>query len=162
AFFALRGWGTRLAVVGAAFCVFLATWLLHAYQAFWITGNLPLSLYDDALWLVVGMLVAWNLQRDLRRARPPAGRQEVTLGSAFALSLRVMGMFVLVSIFWTCWNTPAVAEYGRARLPSGQPLIMGLAALLGTALAVAVLGTAAQLLLGRLRRQRLLPLSLSP
>src|SRR5262249_11884526 len=59
AFFTLRGWGTRLAVAAAALWVFLATWLLHAYQVFWMTGGLPLTLYDAGLWLVVGALVAW-------------------------------------------------------------------------------------------------------
>ena len=38
AFFALRGLGTRGAAVLATLSVFVVTWLLHSYQAFWLTG----------------------------------------------------------------------------------------------------------------------------
>ena len=72
AFFALRGLGTRMRLTAAALGVFLATWLLHAYQVFWITGGFPLTLSDAGLWLIVGVLVAVNLQRDLTRAARPA------------------------------------------------------------------------------------------
>jgi hypothetical protein len=41
AFFALRGLGTRAAVAVAALGVFVATWLLHYYQVFWMTGFPP-------------------------------------------------------------------------------------------------------------------------
>ena len=69
AYFALGGLGIRTAAAVAALGVFLATWVLHAYQVFWITGEVPLQLYDAGLWLVVGILVAGNLQLDLIRAR---------------------------------------------------------------------------------------------
>src|SRR5262249_55947831 len=135
--YALRGWGLRVAVAAAALGVFLMTWLLHVYQAFWITGSLPLSLDEASLWLGVGILVASNLRVDLVRAARPAcegmrdeGRgmrkdksRSLLLSSliphpsslipsrlrgAIAHSLRVAGMFVLVSLFWACWNTPGV------------------------------------------------------
>ena len=76
AFFALRGLGTGAALIAAAMGVFVATWVLHAYQVFWIAGSFPLSLPDAALWLTAGVLVAWNLRRDVNRARaapPPCG-----------------------------------------------------------------------------------------
>ena len=40
-FFALRSLGTRFTLTVAALVVFLATWLLHAYQVFWIAGGFP-------------------------------------------------------------------------------------------------------------------------
>jgi len=100
-FFALRGMGTRAATAIATLWVFLMTWLLHSYQVFWLTGGLPVSLYTAGLWLAVGVLVIWNLQRDLSRAtRPGAYRREFTVLGAVTLSARVVGMFVLVSFFW--------------------------------------------------------------
>src|SRR5262249_28346371 len=96
--YALRSRGLRFAVAAAALGVFLMTWLLHVYQAFWITGSLPLSLYEAGLWLGVGILVAINLQFDLTRAaRPAPGGRDTTLRGAIDHSLRVVGMFVLVS-----------------------------------------------------------------
>src|SRR5581483_2802034 len=76
---------------------------------FWITGSLPLSLYEASLWLGVGILVAINLQFDLTQAaRPAPGGRDTSLRAAIDHSLRVVGMFVLVSLFWACWNTPGV------------------------------------------------------
>ena len=123
AFFALRGWGTRAAVSVAALGVFVATWLLHYYQAFWMTGfppNLDNGLHDASLWLAVGVLAAWNFQLDLNRVRQPlAHRHMTTLRGAVAHFLRVVGMFVLVSIFWACWNTPGLFKYITARTVGG-------------------------------------------
>src|SRR5262249_27813750 len=97
AFFALRGRGTRPAAVVATLGVFAASWLLHSYQVFWLFGALPLSGYDALLWLVVGVLVAWNLQRDLTRAALPATARPSGLRAALGRWLRIVGMFVLVS-----------------------------------------------------------------
>ncbi|MCI0457836.1 MAG: hypothetical protein L0Z62_12790 [Gemmataceae bacterium] len=168
AFFALRGWGTPVAVASAALWVFLATWLLHAYQVFWITGDLPLSLYDAGLWLVVGVLVAGNLQLDLNRLKPDKETRRteagllVSLSPCLLVSLRTVGMFVLVSIFWACWNTPAVLAYIRAQLAGDRRALAGGAWVLGTLLVVMGALVVVQLARDRLTRLGLLPLRLAP
>ena len=58
AFFRLRGLGNGRAVVLGVLCVFLATWLAHSWQLFWLLGEFPLRRQDAALWLSVGGLVA--------------------------------------------------------------------------------------------------------
>jgi hypothetical protein len=161
AFFALRRLGTWGAVVAAALCVFLMTWLLHAYQVFWMTGGLPLRLYDAGLWLVVGVIVAWQLCRDVARARKP-DRREVTGLSAAGHCLRVVGTFALVSLFWGAWNAPAVLPFLRVQLTAGPRAVAGGAVVLGVLLAVAAAGTVAQLTWHRLERLRVLPLQPSP
>jgi hypothetical protein len=185
AFFALRGWGTRAAAAAAVLWVFLATWLLHAYQVFWITGNVSVGLYVGGLWLGVGVLVAWNMQLDLSRARVREGEAPAepvsprrggsagaspshtghplpTLWSAIGLSLRVVGMFVLVSFFWACWNAPAFLPYLRAQLVADRRMLAGGAWVLGVLLAAVAVGVVAQLARDRLTRLGLLPLRLSP
>ncbi len=61
AFFAARRLGTRYRNRGRRPVGVVMTWFLHCYQVFWITGNFSLSFYDAGLWIVVGILVAWNL-----------------------------------------------------------------------------------------------------
>jgi hypothetical protein len=162
AFFVLRGWGTRTAATAAVLWVFLATWLLHTYQVFWLTGSLPLSLYDAGLWLAVAVLVAWNLQRDLARASRGPVHRETTVRSALGLSLRVVGMFALISLFWACWNTPAVLPTLQA-LPATDPdAPAGVAAVLGVLLIAVAAGVAAQFLRDRLTRLGLQPLRITP
>jgi hypothetical protein len=161
AFFTLRRWGTAVAVTGAALWVFAATWLLHSLQVFWLTGGLPLSLNVAALWLVAGVLVAGNLYRDLARAGRPT-RREQTLWSATAYSLQVVGMFVLVSLFWACWNAPSAFVFFRAQFADGPRLLSGAAVVLGVLLTAVCAGVVAQLLRDRLTRPRWLPLTFSP
>ncbi len=162
AFFALRGWGTRVAAAVAVLGVFVATWLLHAYQVFWITGSLPLEPRDAVLWLAVGLLVAVNLQFDLTRAaRPAADRRRTTVARAVGLSVRVVAMFILICVFWACWNTPAVLGALKA-MPAGGGSASGVALVLGVLLAAVLAGVVAQLVRDRLTRSGLLPLRVSP
>jgi hypothetical protein len=125
AFFPLRGLGTRGAIAAAAVWVFLMTWLLHAYQVFWITGELPLAASDAWLWLAAGVLVAANLQYDLTRARRPGSARpaRLTIPAAAWWAVRVVCMFSLVSVFWALWNAPEVVGFIRAQAtgPGGLP-----------------------------------------
>jgi hypothetical protein len=135
AFFGLRGLGTRGAAAVATLGVFAVTWLLHSYQVFWLTGRLELSGYEAALWLGLGVLVAINLQIDLSRP----GRRVGPLPALAVVwwAVRVVGMFALISVFWACWNTPAVLGSVRA-LPATDPDAASGAALVGGVLLAAV------------------------
>lgn len=146
AFFTMRGWGTAVAAAIAVFWVFLATWFLHAYQVFWVTGSLQLSPASAGLWLAAGVLVAFNLQWDLAHAnRKREGRfGSFPLSSLFFPPLKIVGMFLLVSFFWACWNTPAVFVFFRAQLANGQ-VPAGGAVLVAALLAVVGAGVVIQL-----------------
>lgn len=107
AFFALRGWGTVAATAAAVLLVFTATWILHAYQVFWLLGEFTLRASDAALWLVLALLAFVNLQWDLRRARAGAKSQPQPTAARTALhGVQVVGMFLLVSLFWAAWTLP--------------------------------------------------------
>lgn len=113
AFFALRRLGTRAAVTGATLAVFVATWLLHSYQMFWLTGDLPLTRAVALLWLGAGLLVALSLQVDLGEAKATALKRdagEFRVGAAVTRSLRTLGTFTLVSFFWACWTDPGILK----------------------------------------------------
>jgi hypothetical protein len=170
-FFALRRWGLRVALAGAALGVFLATWLLHSYQMFWLVGDLPLNLHDAALWLGVGVLVAVNLQLELRRARrdslangrrQPAGQNFTSrLTPAVRRALQTVGMFHLVSLFWACWAIPGFLAhlYVPALLRGGVWLaVLGM---LAVALAAVMLAVLIHLARSRLFRLGVLPLRAS-
>lgn len=159
AFFAARRLGMRGEMAVAALWVFLTTWFLHSYQVFWITGNFSLSLYDAGLWLVAGVFVAWNLQRELARSRQPQAAPDESVRGAVVLAARVVGMFTLVSIFWACWNTPEIATiaqvFDSGSLAGGEWVIASLVALIAV-------GAAAKLVHDRLTRRGILPLKSTP
>ncbi len=151
AFFALRGWGTRTAIVVAALWVFFVTWLLHTYQAFWIAGRFPLSVFDAVLWMIVGVLVAVNLLRDHARAGRPRVAADDSLRGAVALAARVVGMFALISFFWSCWSTPGFLMLLRTQLLEGHGYQGGHWVLLGL-FALIVVGAVAKLAYDRFAR----------
>jgi hypothetical protein len=162
AFFGLRAWGTRPAAAAATLLVFLVTWLFHSYQVFWIAGAVPLSLEDGALWLGLGVLVAVNLQLDLARAARLGPRGPRSWGRAVGLSLRVVGMFVLICLFWASWNTPTVFRNLRAVGTTDPDAPAGVALVLGVLLAAAAVGVVAQRVRDRLTRDGRLPVRVAP
>jgi hypothetical protein len=151
AFFALRGWGTPAALVAAGMGVFVATWLLHSYQVFWLLGELPLKWNDAVLWLGAGVVVTGNLVLDLRRAgkasTDPGSRgvgQEV-LGAAVR-SLKIAGTFLLVSLFWAYWTLPdQLPAYLYVVATSGAVNAKGVLTVLGVVAGVVTAGVVARL-----------------
>jgi hypothetical protein len=161
AFFTLRGWGTRTALAVAGVWVFVATWLLHSYQVFWLLGELPLRGNEAGLWLVAGVLVAVNLQFDLNRAAQASRTSPSALGSAVWLSLRVVGMFVLVSFFWACWTIPDFLSRLRVLSAASSGTAAGVLVVAVVVLGAVAVGVLAQLVRERLLRHGLLPLPAS-
>ncbi|MCC7337167.1 MAG: SGNH/GDSL hydrolase family protein [Pirellulaceae bacterium] len=104
-FFGLRSRGATLgfALVSGVYCVFVCTWLLHSWQTFWILGRFPLTVNDMFLWLGVGTCVALNALVDAHRTTQ---RKRSLWFAALSLSVRTVGMFGLVSLFWSCWTQP--------------------------------------------------------
>lgn len=163
AFFALGALGTRGRAAAATLFVFLATWLLHAYQVFWLTGTLTFGRFEAGLWFGLGILVALNLQFDLTRAAHPGGaNQRRSVPQMMGLALRVVAMFVLVSFFWACWNTPAVLPIVRRLALTDSAVQRGLAKVCAWLLAAVVVGTVVQLVRERLLHRGLLPLRITP
>ncbi len=163
AFFRLRGLGTRLAITIATLWVFLATWILHVYQVFWMTRTLPFRLYDACLWLTVGILVVVNIQWELRRSRR-ATRLGVPVRFAAALrrACAIAGTFILVSFFWACWNTPQVLPFLRALSLTDSKGLEGIGTVLAVIAIGIALGVALQMLNSRLARSGFWPRQLGP
>jgi hypothetical protein len=148
-YFGLRRAGTRLALVAATMVVFVATWLLHSYQTFWLLGDLSLRTSDAVLWLIVGVLAAINMQFDFQsRLRP---KQPVRPAAAWAVqSLRVVAMFALVSVFWACWTLPGFINYIQD--PTGETVGGAVGIVAAIALAAVVVGVSVHWLRQQLER----------
>ena len=58
-----------VALAAATAVVFLVTWLLHAYQSFWLRGVWGFGVPDALFWGILGVLVLVNVQLDARRGR---------------------------------------------------------------------------------------------
>ena len=100
-------WQT-LAVATTA--VFLATWILHAYQMFWLKGSWGFSIPDALFWGVLGTLVLVNVQWDAREKprvpKPPKG-----LRTSGLRAIKTLATFTTIALLWSLWSSPSLAAW---------------------------------------------------
>ena len=108
-FFWLRRRSETGALVFSTILVFLATWLLHSYQWFWLRGGFPIEAQDGLFWGILGALVVFGSLRELKR--PP--KRRLGRGPAWSLSLglRRVGVFTAICILWSLWSAESVPEW---------------------------------------------------
>jgi len=106
-FFRLRRSGAVRAQVVATGLVFVATWALHAYQYYWLSGRLLLSTTDAAFWLILGTLVIFNLLIELR-ARS-AGR--TPSNDRLVVATKTLMTLALIVVLWSMWNSPTFSAW---------------------------------------------------
>ena len=101
-FFRLRRYGNTVAVGLATVIVFLVTWLLHAYQYYWLQNEWSLSKRDILFWGLFGVIVVafalWEARPGRRRAPKTARRWSFARGTA------TVATFSLIAVLWSLWN----------------------------------------------------------
>lgn len=107
-YFRLRRRGELGAQVVATIAVFVATWLLHAYQWFWLRGSIQFTWPDGIFWGVLGGLVLVNLL--LERRRPVRGALAARQ-SAVVRGGKVLATFVTMCVLWSLWSSRSVADW---------------------------------------------------
>ena len=143
----------QLAIGIGVMWVFFWTWLAHSWQFFWLNGLFSFQLSDGWMWLAVGGLVAINAVLDFRKAlRPREARAEIAWSFAAIHSLQIMGMFLLVSLFWAGWTNVETLRYVVYVATSQAPTTAEVLTLGGWALGVFAILTAGQMLIGQRAR----------
>ena len=112
AYFPLRARNPGAALVISTALVFVVTWLLHAYQWFWIRGSYLLSGPDVLFWVLNGVGVTaaavWEARAGARRK---LGTTALRLRDVLARALRVLWFFALMCVLWSLWSSPSVADW---------------------------------------------------
>jgi alginate O-acetyltransferase complex protein AlgI len=106
-YFKLRRSGERRAQVIATALVFLATWLLHSYQWFWLRGTWLFTWTDTLFWAILGGLVIVNLLMEQKRRRVP----RTGWRAQAVVALQTAGTFCLIVVLWSFWNAPTVGTW---------------------------------------------------
>ncbi len=146
AFFKLRRLGTLPAIGLATAFVFFSTWLLHAYQWFWIRGTFLLTLVDGLFWAIFGVLVIINSLYQAQYGKRSLARKRSRPGAALSLSLRTLGMFLFMCLLWSFWSSDSIAEWLSILAIAGRGTPGEWVVFLGALLALVVGGTVFQLL----------------
>jgi hypothetical protein len=115
--FRLKRWPHPFALAMATLSVFLATWLLHAYQSFWLRASWGFTLPDALFWGILGAFVLVNVQLDARGG--PARARLRNLGPQTAWSpaglcirsIKILFTFTAVALLWSLWSSPSLSDW---------------------------------------------------
>jgi D-alanyl-lipoteichoic acid acyltransferase DltB (MBOAT superfamily) len=110
--FRLKRWPQPAALALATIAVFTATWVLHAYQAFWLRGTWSFTAPDAWFWGILGALVLVNVQLDARRPRGRILKAAAPTPQQWALrTLKTVATFTTIALLWSLWSSPSVGAW---------------------------------------------------
>jgi len=111
-YFRLKKYGEVRALVLGTSIVFVATWLLHSYQWFWLLGEFPLTWNDVIMWGVIGGAVVVNTLYE-RKRKPGRQLQPATFSfrTHAPVVLRTAATFVFICVLWSLWTSPSVTDW---------------------------------------------------
>ncbi len=108
----LKRWGPTTALVVATIIVFASTWVLHAYQWFWIRGTWLLTWNDSLFWAVLAALVIVNaLYESAHGRRRTLGTTRTSWRDAAATGVKAVAVFWTISVLWSFWSAESVREW---------------------------------------------------
>ena len=114
--FRFKRWPQPAVLALGTIAVFVATWLLHAYQSFWLRGSWGFSVPDALFWGTLGALVLVNVQLDARRGeRAPRRFGLSALEPTFPLlavrTLKVAATFTTIAVLWSLWSSESLSAW---------------------------------------------------
>jgi len=107
-YFRLRKKNELQAQLSATCMVFMSTWALHSYQAFWLTGHFVVSWPDTLFWLSLGVLMMLNVWWEVRF---PHRRAEKTLWHKFQQGAAVACTLSIIVVLWSLWSSPSITAW---------------------------------------------------
>jgi hypothetical protein len=102
--------GTTRLILATALVMFL-TWLLHAYQWFWLRGTLFFVLPDIVFWSILGTLVVVDVVIESRRKKRSSGIHTWNYREFISLSVSIALTFATISILWSMWSSNSIPEW---------------------------------------------------
>ncbi len=92
--------------------MFVVTWLLHAYQWFWLRGAVSVQLERRAVLDDPGALVVVNSLREWRQGRARSlSVRALPWSETLALGRGTVAMFCTISVLWSLWSTESLATW---------------------------------------------------
>jgi hypothetical protein len=139
--FRLRKMGTLRAMSVATLVTFLASWLLHSWQWFWIRGKPLFNWKDFSFWMILGVLVLVTAIYETTRVRKRTLRpSRVTLRQRLILGLQAAGVFSLMCILWAYWSAQSWAEFQALIDAASRPTLREVMIVLGALVLICVCG----------------------
>src|SRR5438874_7571721 len=141
AHFKLRKMGTIPALAVATVITFLATWILHSWQWFWILGKPLFSWKDFSFWMILAVLVLvtaiYETTRGRKRTLTPS---RVTFRTRLIHGLEAGGTFCAMCLLWTYWSCQSWSEFQTVMDAASKPTWRDIAIILAVLIVVCVSG----------------------
>lgn len=115
--FRFKRWPQPFALAAATVAVFLTTWLLHAYQSFWLRASWGFTVPDAFFWGILGALVLVNVQVDARGGAARARSRDLRPKAAWPAAelgiraVKVMVTFIAIALLWSLWSSPNLSAW---------------------------------------------------
>ncbi len=139
--FKLRKMGTVWAMSVATLVTFLATWLLHSWQWFWILGRPLFNWKDFSFWMILALLVLvtaiYETTRGRKRTLTPS---RVTFRTRLMHGLQAGGIFFAMCVLWAFWTCQSWAEFQALMDAASKPTWRDIAIILPVFAIVCVSG----------------------
>jgi hypothetical protein len=141
AHFKLRKMGAIRAMSLATLATFLATWVLHSWQWFWILGKPLFNWKDFSFWMILAVLVLvtaiYETTRGRKRTLTPA---RVTFRTRLMHGLEAGAIFCAMSVLWAFWSCQSWAEFQTVMDAASKPAWRDIAIILAVLIIVCVSG----------------------
>lgn len=107
-YFRVKKLGPTKALIISTVLVFVATWLLHSYQWFWLRGGFPITAPDTLFWAILGALVVYGALKELRGTRAPKKKNS---GWDLRMGIRAGVTFLFFCFLWSLWSTESFGQW---------------------------------------------------
>lgn len=111
-FFRLRKIGELKATAIATIIVFGMTWLLHAYQVYWLRGTFHLEWNDILFWTILGVLVLINVLYETKAKPVPVKiGQPAPKPNQLVRCVKIFATFSTITVLWSMWNAKSLTDW---------------------------------------------------
>jgi hypothetical protein len=110
--FKLRRWSVSGGLIVSVLLVFIVTWFLHAFQWFWLRGEILLAPADIAFWSLFGGLVVVNTVVEARQGRNRiVGQGVLSFKQIMERCAKILLTFTAICVLWSLWTSESLREY---------------------------------------------------
>ncbi len=108
AYFKLRRKGALRAELLATMMVVVTTYVLHAYQFFWLKGQFRFSWNDALFWLILGIAMLVNVWIEYRNRQRP---RRSGWGLRLQHAVQIVATFAFIAVLWSMWSSDSLADW---------------------------------------------------
>jgi hypothetical protein len=139
--FKLRKMGTLWAMSVATLVTFVATWLLHSWQWFWIRGMPLFNWKDFSFWMILAVLVLVTaIYETTRGGKGALSPSRFTVRARLMHGLQAVGVFCGMCVLWTFWTCQSWAEFETVMDAASKPSWRDIAIILAVLATLCVCG----------------------